>query len=398
MDNPSSTRVDPRVLEAMLPYFTKHYGHAASRNHQFGWDAEKASEDARDKVARLIGATAKEIIFTSGGTEANNLAIRGVAAMYRDKGNHIITSAIESRSILDVCRRLEKEGCRITIVPVDPYGRISPDTIRDAIEDGTVLITLMLANNEIGTIQPVVEIGRIARERGVLFHVDATQAAGTIPIHAETMGIDLLSLTAHLLYGPKGIGALYARRRSPRVRLAPILDGGGHERGLRPGTLNVPGAVGLGAACDLARQEMATEAERVRALRDQLEKGILETVDQTRVNGHPEHRLPGITNISFAYVEGEALTMAMREFAVASGSACTAADLEPSHVLQALGLSDDLVHTAVRFGLGRFNTAEEVDYAIRRTRESVQRLREMSPLFGTAKKGVDISSILWPKE
>lgn len=395
LDNPSTTKVDPRVLEAMLPFFTEVYGHAASRNHPFGWEAEKGVEAAREKVAQLIGANAKEIVLTSGGTEANNLAIKGVAWMYREKGNHIIASSIDQKAILDPCKRLEREGYKVTYLPVDRNGLLSPDAVRDAIVPETILITTMLANNEIGTIQPVREIGQIAKEKEVIFHADAVQAAGKIPIDVEEMGIDLLSLTGHLMYGPKGIGALYVRRKKPRVRLAAVLDGGGHERGLRPGTINVPAAVGLGKACEICLLDMDEESQRVGALRDRLENSILSSIDETYVNGHLEKRLPGISNISFAYIEGEAMMMGIKEIAVASGSACTSATLEPSHVLKALGVGEDLAHTSIRFGIGRFNTQEEVDYTIRKTQEAVQKLREMSPLYEMAQEGIDISSIKW---
>lgn len=396
MDNPSTTRVDPRVLEAMLPFFTEVYGHAASRNHCFGWEAEKGVEAAREEVARLIGAISKEIVFTSGGTESNNLAIKGVASMYREKGNHIITTSIDQKAILDPCKRLEREGYRVTYLPVDQQGLVSPDAVREAITPETILITTMIANNEIGTIAPIKEIGRIAKEKDVVFHADAVQAAGKIPIDVEAMGIDLLSLTGHLMYGPKGIGALYVRRKRPRVRLNPILDGGGHERGLRSGTINVAAAAGLGKACEISRLEMDEETQRVRTLRDLLENGILSTIEETYVNGHRERRLPGISNISFAYIEGEALMMGIKEIAVSSGSACTSATLEPSHVLKALGVSEDLAHTSIRFGLGRFSTEEEVEYAVRRTAQAVEKLREMSPLYEMAREGIDIKAIQWP--
>ena len=396
MDNPSTTPVDPRVMEAMLPYFTEVFGHAASRNHAFGWDAEKAVDRAREQVASLLGASPKEIVFTSGGTESDNLAIKGVAEMYKKKGKHIITSSIEQKSLFDPCKRLEREGYRVTYLPVDRYGVIDPDSVGEAITDETLLITIMLANNEIGTIQPMAEIGKVAKERKVLLHVDATQAAGKIPIDVEKMGIDLLSLTGHLMYGPKGIGALYVRRKRPRVRIAPMIDGGGHERGLRSGTINVPGAVGLGKACEICLAEMEEETRKVNALRDKLEQSILSQNDEVYLNGHPEMRVPGLTNISFAYIEGEAMMMGMKDIAVSSGSACTSATLEPSHVLKALGVGEDLAHTSIRFGLGRFSTEEEVDYAIAQTNQAVVKLREMSPLYEMAQEGIDINSIDWP--
>ena len=386
MDHASTTPVDPRVLEAMLPFFTERFGNAASRNHVFGWDADKAVGAAREQVAELIHANSKEIVFTSGGTEANNLAIKGVAEMYRETGDHVIACSIDQKSILDPCKRLERLGGRVTYLPVDKSGLLDPEAVREAITDQTVLITTMVANNEIGTIQEVAAIGKIAKGREVLFHVDATQAAGKIPIDVQEAGVDLLSLTGHLMYGPKGIGALYVRRKRPKVRLTPLMDGGGHEQGLRPGTVNVPGAVGLGKACEICRAEMAEESGRIAALRDKLEQAILEQNDEVYVNGHPDRRLPGLSNLSFAYVEGEALMMGMREVAVSSGSACTSATVESSHVLKALGVRDDLVHTAIRYGLGRFNTEEEVDYVIEATRKAVARLREMSPLYGTARE------------
>jgi cysteine desulfurase len=396
MDNPSTTMVDPRVLDAMLPFLTERFGNAASRSHVFGWDAEKAVEAAREQVAGLIGASAKEVVFTSGGTEANNLAIKGVAGIYREEGDHVITCSIDQKSILDPCRRLERLGYRVTYLPVDKHGLMDIDALREAITDKTILLTTMFANNEIGTLQPIAEIGPIARKEGILFHVDATQAAGRVPVDVQGMGIDLLSLTGHLIHAPKGIGALYVRRKNPRVRLTPLIEGGGHERGFRSGTLNVPGAVALGKACEICRAEMTEESKRVAALRDILEQGILSSIEEVYVNGHPERRLPGITNMSFAYVEGEALMMGMRDVAVSSGSACTSATLEPSHVLRAIGVDDGLAHTSVRYGLGRFNTLDEVRHVIEATRKAVARLREMSPLYQTAKQGIDTDAIQWP--
>jgi len=397
MDCASTTPVDPRVLEAMLPFFSERFGNAASRNHVFGWDADKALEAARDQVAELVNANAKETVFTSGGTEANNLAIKGVAQTYREQGDHVIACSIDQKSVLDPCRSLERLGHRVTYLPVDKHGLLDPEAVREAITDRTILITTMVANNEIGTIQPIAEIGKIAKEREVLFHVDATQAAGKIPIDVQEAAVDLLSLTGHLIYGPKGIGALYVRRKRPKVRLTPLMDGGGHEQGLRPGTVNVPGAVALGKACEICRAEMEDECRRVAALRDKLEQAVLEQNDQIYLNGHPERRLPGISNLSFAYVEGEALMMGMRDVAVSSGSACTSATSEPSHVLKALGVKDDLVHTSIRYGLGRCNTEEEVGYVIEATRKAVARLREMSPHYDAAQEGRGPGEINWPE-
>ncbi|MEK6561284.1 MAG: IscS subfamily cysteine desulfurase [Nitrospirota bacterium] len=398
MDNHSTTRVDPKVVEEMLPYFTSYFGNAASRNHSFGWDADKAVEAARERLARIINAESREIIFTSGATESNNLALKGVAEMYVEKGNHIITQVTEHRSILDTAKRLEKSGMNVTFLPVDKDGLVDPDDVRKAITDRTVLISIMLVNNEIGVIQPVEEIGRIAKERGILFHCDATQGVGKIPVDVHSMGIDLLSYTAHKLYGPKGVGALYVRRKNPRVRLAPMMDGGGHERGMRSGTLNVPGIVGFGKACEIAMEVMEEESARLIYLREKLRKGIMDSLDEVSVNGHLTKRMPGNINLSFAYVEGESLLMGLREIALSSGSACTSATLEPSYVLQALGVSSELAHSSVRFGLGRFNTEEEVDYVIKRVAETVNRLREMSPLYEMAKAGVDLKQVKWKKD
>ncbi|MCS7022536.1 MAG: IscS subfamily cysteine desulfurase [Gemmataceae bacterium] len=395
MDNNSTTRVDPRVVEAMLPYFTEKYGNAASRSHVFGWEAEAAVEDARERIAALIGATAKEIIFTSGATESDNLAIKGVAAMYRKKGNHIITQVTEHKAVIDTCKRLEREGYRITWLPVDQYGRVHPEQVREAITDQTILVTIMAANNEIGTLQPIREIGAICKEKGVLFHTDAVQAVGKIPIDVEEMGIDLLSMTAHKMYGPKGIGALYVRKKNPRVRLEPIIDGGGHERGMRSGTLAVPLIVGFGKACDLCRELMPEESERLRQLRERLRRGIMDNIPDTYLNGHPTERLPNNLNISFAYVEGEGLMMGIKDVAVSSGSACTSASLEPSYVLRALGVGDELAHSSIRFGLGRFNTEEEVDYVVQLVIREVNRLREMSPLYEMVQQGIDLKKIEW---
>jgi len=398
LDNHATTPVDPRVLEAMLPYFREKFGNAASRSHCYGWEAEQAVERARGQIAELIGASPKEIIFTSGATESDNLAIKGVAEMYAERGDHIITVATEHKAVLDACKRLEKQGRRVTYLPVDREGLIDPDQLRRAINDRTILISVMWANNEIGVLQPIREIGRMARERGVLFHTDATQAVGKVPVNVEEDCVDLMSLSAHKMYGPKGVGALYVRRKNPRVQLAAQMDGGGHERGMRSGTLNVPGIVGFGEACAICAREMAEEARRLGALRDRLKDRLLAELDEVYVNGSLAHRLPNNLNMSFAYVEGESLMMAMKDVAVSSGSACTSATLEPSYVLKALGVSDDLAHTSIRFGLGRFNTAEEIEYAAGRVIESVRRLRELSPLYEMAKEGVDLKKVAWRRE
>ena len=400
MDSQSTTPVDPRVLEAMIPYFTEKFGHPASRNHPFGWEAEKGVDHAREQIAKLIGARdPKEVVFTSGGTEAINLALKGVAEMYREKGNHIVTTTIEQRATLDVCKRLERQGFEISYVPVGRDGLVDVQAVRAACTDKTILISVMFANNEIGTIQPVAELGKLAKEKGIIFHTDATQAVGKIPVDVEAMGIDLLSATAHMLYGPKGVGCLYVRRKNPRVRLAPMVDGGGHERGMRSGTVPVPLAVGFGRAAELAREEMAAEGQRLGALRDRLQEQILSKVDEAYVNGHPERRLPHNLNISFAYVEGESVLMGLnREAALASGSACTSATLEPSYVISALGVDTELAHSSIRFGLHRFTTEEEVDFVAAKTVEVVQRLREMSPLYELAKEGVDLKTIHWKAE
>jgi cysteine desulfurase len=394
-DNHATTRVDPRVVAAMEPYFTDIYGNAASRNHEYGWKAEEAVENARGQIARLINATPKEIVFTSGATESTNLAIKGVAQMYREKGNHIITEVTEHKATLDTCKSLEKFGYEVTYLPVEKDGRINLDELRKAITPKTILISIMYANNEIGTVQPIAEIGKIAKEKGVFFHVDAVQAIGKIPVDVQKDGIDLMSISAHKLYGPKGVGALYVRRKNPRVQLASQIDGGGHERGMRSGTLNVPGIVGLGKACELCQQEMAEEAVRLSKLRDRLKESIMSRLDETFINGSLTHRLPHNINISFAYVEGESLLMGINDIAVSSGSACTSATLEPSYVLKALGVGEDLAHTSIRFGLGRFNTEEEVDYVADRVVETVSRLRELSPLYEMAKEGVDVSKMKW---
>ncbi|MGH9715266.1 MAG: IscS subfamily cysteine desulfurase [Candidatus Acidiferrales bacterium] len=385
MDNHATTQIDPRVLEAMLPYFTEKYGNAASRNHEFGWKAEEAVENARGQIARLINASPKEIIFTSGATESDNLALKGVAEFHRAKGNHIITQATEHKAVLDVCKHLEEIGCEVTYLPVANDGRIDLENLRRAITPKTILISVMYANNEIGVVQPIAEIGKIAKQAGVLFHTDAVQAIGKIPVDVERDGIDLLSISAHKLYGPKGVGALYVRRKNPRVQLAPMIDGGGHERGLRSGTLNVPGIVGLGKACEIAAREIGEESARMGVLRDKLKDAILSHLDEVTINGSMEHRLPGNLNLSFAGVEGDALLMGINDVAVSSGSACTSATLEPSHVLSALGVPEELAHSSIRFGLGRFNTAEDVDYVANRVVETVKRLRELSPLYEAAK-------------
>jgi cysteine desulfurase len=395
MDNHATTPVDPRVLDAMMPYFTEKFGNAASRNHSFGWEGEEGVENARAQVAKLINASPKEIIFTSGATESNNLAIKGVAEMYREKGNHIITQVTEHKAVLDTCKRLEKYGYEVTYLPVEKDGRINLDDLRRAITPKTILISIMYANNEIGVIQPIEEIGKIAKEKGVFFHVDGVQAAGKIPIDVQRDGIDLLSISAHKLYGPKGVGALYVRRKNPRVQLSAIIDGGGHERGMRSGTLNVTGIVGLGKACEICQQEMAAETKKLSGLRDRLKNAIMSQLDECFINGSMEHRLPHNINISFAFVEGESLLMGINDIAVSSGSACTSATLEPSYVLKALGVGEDLAHTSIRFGLGRFNTEEEVDYVVSRVAETVNRLRELSPLYEMAKEGVDISKMKW---
>ena len=395
MDNHSTTPADPAVVEAMLPYFTEKFGNAASRNHSFGFEAEKAVDDAREKIARLIHADPKEVIFTSGATESDNLALKGIVEMYREKGDHIITTVIEHRAVLDTAKYLEKQGIKVTYLPVAADGRVDPEAVRNAITDKTILISVMMANNEIGTLNPVAEIGRIAKERGVLFHCDATQGVGKVPVDVQAMGIDLMSFSAHKIYGPKGVGALYVRRKNPRVRLAPMIHGGGHERGMRSGTLPVPLVVGFGKACEICEQVMPEEAKRLAHLRDRLRDGIMKNLEEVYVNGHLTDRLPNNMNISFAYVEGESVLLGLKEIALSSGSACTSASLEPSYVLRALGVGSDLAHSSIRFGLGRFNTEEEVDYVIKRVTETIIRLREMSPLYELAKEGVDLKSVQW---
>jgi cysteine desulfurase len=444
MDNHATTALDPRVLEAMLPYLREDFGNAASRNHAFGWRAEAAVEQARAQVAALIGAQANELVFTSGATESDNLALKGVAEFYRSKGDHIITLKTEHKAILDSGKRLERmrqerleelkllrlmeltggevkpedadalsaqykldqdpvlqrwaavvrAGARVTYLDVEKDGRVDLGKLADAMTDRTILVSVMLANNEIGTVQPLAEIGKLCRSRGVLFHTDAVQGVGKVPFDVESMKVDLASVTAHKLYGPKGIGALYVRRK-PRVRIAPIIDGGGHERGMRSGTLNVAGIVGFGKAAEIARTEMAAESARILALRERLRAKLTSELDMCTVNGSLEHRLPGNLNISFAYVEGEALMMAIKDVAVSSGSACTSASLEPSYVLRALGVEEDMAHSSIRFGLGRFNTESQVDAVARLVVEKVKKLREMSPLYEMASEGVDIKSIAW---
>ncbi len=444
MDNHATTPLDPRVLEAMLPYLQEDFGNAASRNHAFGWKAEAAVEQARKQVAALIGASDKEIVFTSGATESDNLAIKGVVEFYKDKGDHIITLKTEHKAVLDTCKRLERirqerldelklmrlaqltgapvsrdhlaeltikhdldqdavyrqwaemptGGARVTYLEVEKDGRIDLEKLEAAMTDKTILVSIMLANNEIGTVQPVAEIGKLCRQRGILFHCDAVQGLGKVPFNVEEMNVDLASITSHKMYGPKGVGALYVRRK-PRVRIAPIIDGGGHERGMRSGTLNVASIVGFGAAAQIAREDMPEESARIFRLREKLRTGIMSQLDMVTVNGSMEHRLPGNLNISFAYVEGEALMMAIKDVAVSSGSACTSASLEPSYVLRACGVEEELAHSSIRFGVGRFNTEEEVDYVIKLMVDKVNRLREMSPLYEMAKEGIDLKSIEW---
>jgi cysteine desulfurase len=395
MDNHATTPVDPRVFAAMTPYFTNVFGNSASRNHSFGWEAEEAVEKARKQVADLIGATAKEIVWTSGATESNNLAIKGVAEMYAERGNHIITAATEHKAVLDTCKRLEKDGARVTYLPVQQNGLVDLDQLREAMTDKTILVSVMYANNEIGVIQPVAEISKIAKSRGALFHTDATQAVGKVPVDVTKDGVDILSISAHKMYGPKGVGALYVRRRNPRVQLTAQIDGGGHERGMRSGTLNVPGIVGLGEACGLAKAEMAAESKRLAHLRDKLKDKLMAELDEVYINGSMEHRLPNNLNISFAYVEGESLLMGINDIAVSSGSACTSATLEPSYVLKALGAGDDLAHSSIRFGLGRFNTEEEVDYVAAKVIDVVKKLRDLSPLYEMHKEGIDLTKVQW---
>jgi cysteine desulfurase len=398
MDNHATTPMDPRVLEEMLPFFMEKFGNAASRNHSFGWAAEEGVETARERIAKLVGATTKEIIFTSGATESDNLAIKGVAEMYKEKGNHIITAVTEHKAVLDTCKRLEKYGYRVTYLPVQKDGLVDLDDLKRAMDDKTILVTIMAANNEIGVLQPWTEIGKLCRERGIIFHTDATQAVGKVPVDVNKQNIDVMSISAHKMYGPKGVGALYVRRKNPRVQISAIIDGGGHERGMRSGTLNVPGIVGLGKACAIATEEMPKESCHLAGLRNRLRDRIMGRLDEVYINGTMEQRLPGNLNISFAYVEGESLLMGINDIAVSSGSACTSATLEPSYVLKALGTGDDLAHSSIRFGLGRFNTEAEVDYVADRVVDTVQRLRELSPLYEMAKEGVDLKSVKWAAE
>ena len=395
LDHNSTTPMDPRVLEAMIPYFTENFGNAASRNHSFGWHAEEAVDYAREQIAQLIGADPKEIIFTSGATEGDNLGIKGVYEMYASKGNHIITCTTEHKAVLDTCKHLEKLGAEVTYLEVQPDGLIDLKELEAAMRPTTILVAIMYANNEIGVIQPVKEISAIAKKHGALFFTDAVQAVGKIPVDVNADGIDLMAFTAHKMYGPKGVGALYVRRKNPRVKVTAQLDGGGHERGMRSGTLNVPGIVGFGKACELARLEMASDTERISKLRDKLENA-LKVIDESYVNGNPAHRLPHVSNISFKYVEGEGLMMGFnQDIALSSGSACTSASLEPSYVLKALGLGDDLAHSSLRFGLGRYTTEEQIDFTIKAVTDTVLKLREMSPLWEMFKEGIDIDSIQW---
>ena len=397
MDNHATTPMDPRVLEAMVPYFTGKFGNAASRNHGFGWEAEQGVEHAREQIAKLIGATAKEIIFTSGATESNNLAIKGIAEMYRERGNHIITQVTEHKAVLDTCKRMEKSGYRVTYLPVEADGLISLEALKAAMTDKTILVSIMWANNEIGVVQPIREIGALCHERGIILHTDGVQVFGKIPVNVVQDNVDVMSFTAHKIYGPKGVGALYVRRRNPRVQISEQINGGGHERGMRSGTLNVPGIVGMGKAAEIAGQEMAAEAERQLRLRTRLQQKLEGALDYVHINGtmEPGKRLPGNLNMSFVYVEGESLLMGINDIAVSSGSACTSATLEPSYVLKALGLGDDVAHSSIRFGLGRFNTEAEVDYVADKLINVVQKLRELSPLYEMVKEGIDLTKIEW---
>ncbi|OGX84623.1 IscS subfamily cysteine desulfurase [Hymenobacter glacialis] len=394
LDNNATTPLDPRVLEAMMPYLTDVFGNAASRNHPFGWAAEEGVDYSREQIAKLIGCDPKEIIFTSGATESDNLGIKGVFEMYSQKGNHVITCTTEHKAVLDTCKHIEKLGGRVTYLPVNEQGLISLEELEAAMTPETILVTIMYGNNETGTIQPIREIAKIAHSHGALFMTDGTQAVGKIPVDVIADGIDIMAFTAHKMYGPKGVGALYVRRKNPRVKVTAQMDGGGHERGMRSGTLNVPGIVGLGKACELARLEMAADTARLSAMRDRLQKELM-TLEESYVNGSVEHRLPHVTNISFKYVEGEGLMMGVKDLAVSSGSACTSASLEPSYVLKALGLSDDLAHSSLRFGLSRFTTDEQIDYAIGHVKEAVTKLREMSPLWEMFQEGIDLSKIEW---
>ncbi len=395
LDNNATTPVDPRVLEAMLPYFCEKFGNAASRSHAYGWEAEEAVDAARRQVAEVIGADPREIIFTSGATEGNNIAIKGVATLYAERGRHIITQVTEHKAVIDPCQWLEQQGYRVTFLPVDRHGLVDLDQLRAALADDTILVSIMHGNNEIGTLQPIGEIGRMCKERGVLFHTDCCQTYGKVPIDVEQMGIDLLTCSAHKIYGPKGVGALYVRRKGPRVRCAPVIHGGGHERGMRSGTLNVPAIVGLGRAAEICRAELDREPARVAALRDRLQHGITSQLDEVHLNGHPSLRTPTNLNLSFAYVEGESMMMGMNDVAVSSGSACTSASLEPSYVLKALGVGDELAHSSIRFSVGRFNTVAEIDLVIDKVVSTVRKLREMSPLYEMAQEGIDLRAVEW---
>jgi cysteine desulfurase len=395
LDYQATTPVDPRVLDAMLPYFLENFGNAASRNHSYGWQAEAAVETAREQIAAVLGASAKEIVFTSGSTEAINLALKGAAHMYAEKGKHIITCLAEHKAVLDTCKHLEAEGCEVTYLKPDRTGRVSAQDVEAALRPDTILVALMWVNNEVGTIHPIAEIGALCKSRGVLFFTDATQAVGKVSIDVERDQVDLLCMSAHKIYGPKGVGALYVRRRNPRVRLEAQMDGGGHERGMRSGTLNVPGIVGLGKACELARLEMESESKRCLELRDHLEQRIRAQLDHVHFNGNREHHLPGNLNLSFSYVEGESLLMGIKDVAVSSGSACTSASLEPSHVLRAMEVGDELAHSSIRFGIGRFTTRDEVEYAADQVIATVKRLRQMSPLYEMVQEGIDLSTVNW---
>ncbi len=395
LDNNATTPLDPRVLDAMLPYLREKFGNAASRSHAFGWEAESAVEQAREQIATLIGASAKEIVFTSGATESDNIAVKGVAHMYRDKGNHVIIQETEHKAVIDPAKYLEQNGFEVTVLGVDKYGMIRLDELEKAMKDTTTLVSIMFANNETGTLQPIAEIGKLCKSRDVIFHSDAAQAAGKVPIDVEALGLDLLSISGHKMYGPKGVGALYVRRKKPRVRCEPVIHGGGHERGMRSGTLNVPAIVGLGTACALAQAEMADETRRIAGLRDRLWNGLQKNLDEIALNGHPEKRLPTTLNVSFLYVEGESLMMGFNDIAVSSGSACTSASLEPSYVLKALGVGDELAHSSIRFSLGRFTTEADVDYTVKRVTDAVTHLRRMSPLYEMAQEGIDITKVQW---
>lgn len=395
LDYQATTPCDPRVVEAMLPYFTEHYGNAASRNHKYGWAAEEAVERSREQIAALLGANPKEIVFTSGSTESINLALKGAAEMYSDKGKHIITCQAEHKAVLDVCKHLEQQGFEVTYLQPDKSGRVSVEQVAAALRPDTILVALMWANNEVGTLNPIREIGALCHEKGVLMFTDATQAAGKVPVDVEADHVDMLCLSGHKIYGPKGVGVLYVRRKNPRVRIVAQMDGGGHERGMRSGTLNVPGIVGLGKACELARTELESESKRSAELRDHLEKRIFGELDFVHLNGNREHRLPNNLNVSFAYVEGESLLMGISDVAVSSGSACTSASLEPSHVLRAMNVGEDLAHSSIRFGIGRFTTREEVDFAADQVIAAVKRLRELSPLYEMAQEGIDLKTVKW---